>query len=74
MQQVCGDSVPCISEEELQKCHDLLQSSARKTLMRGCASAGTRMLPEFFHRLANEMEEEFKNFVNQNREKPTVTS
>uniref|UniRef100_A0A224YRS9 Atlastin 2 n=1 Tax=Rhipicephalus zambeziensis TaxID=60191 RepID=A0A224YRS9_9ACAR len=74
MQQVCGASVPRISEEELQRYHDLLQSSARKTLMRGCASAGTRMLPEFFHRLVNGMEEEFKNFVNQNREKPTVTS
>lgn len=72
MQQVCGDSIPRLSEEDLQRCHDLLQVYAREILMRGCSSAGKRVLPHFVDRLTNEMEEQLKNFVNQNREKTTA--
>lgn len=72
MQQVCGDSIPRLSEEDLQKYHDLLQVYAHEILMRGCSSAGKRVLPHFVDRLTNEIEEQLKNFVNQNREKTTV--
>uniref|UniRef100_A0A224YTZ8 Atlastin 2 n=1 Tax=Rhipicephalus zambeziensis TaxID=60191 RepID=A0A224YTZ8_9ACAR len=72
MQQVCGDSIPRLSEEELRRYHDLLQVYARNILTRGCSSTSNRGLPHFLDRLTSEIEEQFKNFVNQNREKPTM--
>uniref|UniRef100_A0A131Z0A6 Atlastin 2 n=1 Tax=Rhipicephalus appendiculatus TaxID=34631 RepID=A0A131Z0A6_RHIAP len=72
MQQVCGDSIPRLSEEELRRYHDLLQVYARNILIRGCSSTSNRELPHFLDRLTSETEEQFKYFVNQNREKPPM--
>ncbi|KAL1445250.1 hypothetical protein MTO96_029276, partial [Rhipicephalus appendiculatus] len=72
MQQVCGDSVSGrISDEELHSHHHRLQVSAREIFTRGCVSAGKNALPHYGVALDDAMAEQFKNFVNQNREKPT---
>ncbi|KAL1430878.1 hypothetical protein MTO96_014735 [Rhipicephalus appendiculatus] len=59
MQQVCGDSIPRLSEEELRRYHDLLQVYARNILIqRLLVDQQQRGLPHFLDRLTSEACEE----------------
>ncbi|KAH6923624.1 hypothetical protein HPB50_003250 [Hyalomma asiaticum] len=53
MQQVCGESVPRLSEKQLKIYHDRLRASAEEIFVRGCYSTGKRVLRDYLHRLAN---------------------
>ncbi|XP_037581156.1 atlastin-1-like isoform X4 [Dermacentor silvarum] len=69
MEQVCGESVPRLAEEKLKTCHDRLKESAYHVFVRCCHLAGKKVLQPFADTLERELEEQFKNFTNQNREK-----
>lgn len=69
MEQVCGESVPRLAEEKLKTYHDRLQESAQQVFVRACHSAGKNVLQPYAAMLEIELEEQFKNFTNQNREK-----
>ncbi|KAL1446750.1 hypothetical protein MTO96_044488, partial [Rhipicephalus appendiculatus] len=53
MELVCDESVPGLSEEQLETYHSRLQLSARNIFARGCTSAGKRVLRHFVDKLAN---------------------
>ncbi|XP_075740706.1 atlastin-3-like isoform X2 [Rhipicephalus microplus] len=74
MEMVCNESTPGLSEEQLEPHHNELQRSARHIFARGCSAAGKRVLRHFVNKLEHETEEQFKNIVNQNREKLSWTS
>ncbi|KAL3204186.1 hypothetical protein MRX96_041358 [Rhipicephalus microplus] len=74
MEMVCDESTPCLSEEQLETYHNELQRSAHHIFARGCTAAGKRVLRHFVNKLEHETEEQFKNIVNQNREKLSWTS
>ncbi|XP_070383439.1 atlastin-3-like isoform X2 [Dermacentor albipictus] len=69
MEQVCGESLPRLTEEGLKIHHYRMRESAEEVFFKACYSAGKRVLRCFVVTLESKLEEQFKNFTNQNREK-----